>query len=301
MKISFIEPHLKVYGGIRRIIEISNRLVLRGHDVTIFHSDGSACSWMNGIARTKPVNDVLIEKHDVLIYNDPVRRDFLLAKKAKAKLKIFFVLELYKKELLKGFHISFFFPWNRRTRYLKKSLSQGYLICCNATWEQEYLEEQLGIENELLIGGINTKVFHPVSTKNNNGKKCILHSGDARSRKGTATIERAIQRVRSRIPNIIVRTYHGKGIPQNKMAEVYSSADVFIEGSRHAGWNNPVIEAMACKTPVVCTDIGGVKDFAINDKTAITVPVDDDKKMADAILKDITRTRICSRLVPKCL
>lgn len=47
MKISFIEPHLKIYGGIRRIIEFANRLAERGHDVTIFHSDGTPCNWIN--------------------------------------------------------------------------------------------------------------------------------------------------------------------------------------------------------------------------------------------------------------
>jgi hypothetical protein len=53
MKISFIEPHLKVYGGIRRIIELANRLTKRGHDVTIFHSDGSPCGWIKCVAKVK--------------------------------------------------------------------------------------------------------------------------------------------------------------------------------------------------------------------------------------------------------
>jgi len=41
MKISFIQPHLELYGGIRRIIELANRLTERGHDVTIFYFNGS--------------------------------------------------------------------------------------------------------------------------------------------------------------------------------------------------------------------------------------------------------------------
>lgn len=53
MKISFVEPHLKIYGGIRRVIELSNRLTERGHNVTIFHSDGSPCEWMKCIAKIK--------------------------------------------------------------------------------------------------------------------------------------------------------------------------------------------------------------------------------------------------------
>ena len=296
MKISFIEPHLKIYGGIRRIMEISNRLVKRGHDVTIYHSDGSPCDWMEGFAKTRPAQEVLLDQHDVLIYNDPVRRDFILTKKAKAKLKVFFVLELYKTELLKGFHLSSFLPWNRRTQYVKKSLSQGYLILCNATWEKEWLHEHMGIDSELLIGGINTEVFHPLPGQGGGSNKRILYSGDVRPRKGTATIKKSIEWVRKQIPDIGVVTYHGKGIPQHEMATVYSSVDVFVEASCHAGWNNPVIEAMACMAPVVCTDIGGVHDFAIHEKTAILVPIGDDKAMADAIVRLIKDPELANSL-----
>ena len=51
-----------------------------------------------------------------------------------------------------------------------------------------------------------------------------------------------------------VETYYGKGIAQSKMARIYNSADVFVDASRNSGgWNNPVVEAMACRVPVVCT------------------------------------------------
>ena len=93
MKISFVEPHLRLYGGIRRIIELSNRLVLRGHDVTIFHSDGSPCKWLKCTAKIKSYNMLLNEVHDVVIFNDPNPIDYRLVKKAKAKIKILYVIE----------------------------------------------------------------------------------------------------------------------------------------------------------------------------------------------------------------
>ena len=89
MKISFVEPHLKIYGGIRRIIEISNHLTARGHDVTIFHSDGKPREWMECVAKIKSHNELLLENHDVIIYNDPNTTDYELVKKANAKLKVF--------------------------------------------------------------------------------------------------------------------------------------------------------------------------------------------------------------------
>jgi len=285
MKISFVEPHLKIYGGIRRIIELANRLTKRGHDVTIFHSDGSPCQWMKCTAKIKPYDEILNKTHDVIIYNDPNLIDYKLVKKAKAKLKVFYVLELYEKSLLKGVNPKIYLPWNKRMLVLKKSLRSPYLKLSNSTWIHHWLKENMNIDSKLLIGGINTEMFHPIKVEKNPNEIRILCSGDPRERKGTKTILEAFKIVKKEEPRAILDTYYGKEIPQEKMAEKYSSADIFVEASWQAGWNNPVAEAMACKVPVVCTNIGGVKDFAFHKKTALLVPPKNPEAMASAILR----------------
>lgn len=296
MKISFVEPHLKMYGGIRRVIELSNRLTQRGHDVTIFHSDGSMCEWLECIAKVKSYSELLQESHDVIIYNDPNRTDYSLVKKADAKLKVFYVLELYKKELLKDRSLKIYLPWHRSMRTLRKSLRSPYLKLSNATWEKEWLLENLGICSELVIGGVNSQMFHPLNIKKKPSEIRILCSGDPRERKGTGTILKAVEIARKQEPGVVLDTYHGKGIAQSDMAEKYCSADIFVEASWYAGWNNPVAEAMACKVPVVCTDIGGVKDFAFNENTALLVPVKNPKAMASAIIRLIRDDQLRARL-----
>lgn len=285
MKISFVEPHLKIYGGIRRIIELANRLTERSHDVTIFHSDGSPCQWMKSGAKIKSYDEVLKEGHDVIIYNDPNPIDYKLVKKAKAKLKVFYVLELYDKQLLKGVNLKIYLPRNKRMLILKKSLCSPYLKLSNATWEKKWLKENMNIDSKLLFGGVNTEMFHPVEVEKNPNEIRLLCSGDPRERKGTKAVLEAVEIAKKEEPRIVLETYHGKGIPQEKMAEEYSSADIFVEGSWQAGWNNPVAEAMACKVPVVCTDIGGVKDFAFHEKIALLVPPKNPEAMASAILR----------------
>jgi glycosyltransferase involved in cell wall biosynthesis len=64
----------------------------------------------------------------------------------------------------------------------------------------------------------------------------------------------------------------------------------------YAGWSNAVIEAMACGTPVVCTDIGGVRDFARHEETALLVPVGDASAMADAIVRLLDDAPLRARL-----
>lgn len=294
MKISFIEPHLKQFGGIRRVIEISNRLVDRGYDVTIFHSDGEECQWMEGKAKTKPAKLVLNEKHDVLIFNHPALDDTTLAIKTNARLKIKYVLGLWDKDLLRGFNVSILLPKNFNMFILKKMLSSPYLKLSNASWEKKWLEDYLKIHSELLIGGINRDHFYPIirDSINTDNSIHILCSGDPRLSKGTENIKTAFERVRKEEPRVTLDTYHGQGIPQEDMGKKYSSADIFVEASLHAGWNNPVVEAMACGVPVVCTDIGGVRDFAFHRKTALLVPPNDPETLACAILELINNKEL---------
>jgi len=285
MKISFIEPHLKIFGGIRRIIELSNRLTERGNDVTIFHSDGGACDWMKCIAKVKSYDEVLQESHDVIIYNDPNPIDYKLVKKARAKLKVFYVLGLYDEALLKGSILKIYLRRNKRMLYIKKSLRSRYLKLTCSSWLYHWLRDEMHVDSELVIGGVNSDLFHPIEIEKDPNEIRILCSGGSRPHEGTQTVIEAVSLAKKEEPKIVFNTYHGKGIPQERMAKKYCSADIFVDGRWHAGWNNPVVEAMSCKVPVVCTDIGGIKDFAFHEKTALLVPPKNPEEMASAILK----------------
>ena len=109
--------------------------------------------------------------------------------------------------------------------------------------------------------------------------------GRPTSAQGTQTIRAAVDMARRERHDIELDTYHGRGVPQHEMAAVYGSADLFIEASSQAGWNNPAAEALACRVPLVCTDIGGVRDFAVHEQTALLVPPGDVSALAAAILR----------------
>jgi glycosyltransferase involved in cell wall biosynthesis len=294
MRIAFIEPHLDVYGGIRRVLELSNRLTRLGEDVTIYHPSGEPCRWMENLAATRPTNELFDDDYDALIFNDPP--DYRLVSKARARLKIFYILCLDDRDRLKRFSMKLFWPKKGRVMALKRAIQLPFLKMANATWMQTYLRQELGIEAELLIGGVNKDVFHPVEVTREPGTFRILCSGDPRERKGTDTIREAVTKVQTHHPEVELCTYHGKGIAQDKMAEAYSLADLFVDAQWYGGWNNPVAEAMACGVPVVCTDIGAVTDFAFHEQTAILVRVGDSARMAAAIERVIEEPSLGERL-----
>ena len=285
MRIAFIEPHLELYGGIRRVMELSNRLTKLGDDVTLFHPTGGPCRWMTGLARTLPTAELVREEFDAVVFNDPPHYE--LAARARARVKAFYILCLDDRARLGRFSVKILWPKKGRSMALKRALAMPFLKIANATWMKMYLERTLGIESKLLLGGINREVFHPVTVGRSSDVFRILSSGDPRERKGFDTIRAAIDRVRLDHPNVELVTYHGRGIPQEKMAETYCSADLFVDAQWYAGWNNPVAEAMACGVPVVCTDIGGVADFAFHEETAVLVPVGSAERLASAIARMI--------------
>ncbi len=74
--------------------------------------------------------------------------------------------------------------------------------------------------------------------------------------------------------------------PQPKVARVYNAADVSIVPSRIEPFGLVAVEALACGTPVIATNAGGLPDF-INDQVGALVPVGDHEALAQAIIDEI--------------
>jgi glycosyltransferase involved in cell wall biosynthesis len=270
MKIAAILPHLEVFGGVRRYIEIGNIFVKRGHSFKIYHSDGSRPGWLEFLGETRPIEQVIIEENDIAISSDYSVLHYL--EEANANKKIFYCLLEHK---------------NNR----KVCANMKFLIMGNSTGICEMIRRKFNRECIEAIGGINPGLFHPVERKKDNQQIKILCYGRIyKRRKGIQKIVKAVELLYKRYPFIRLMLFDtpvgnpridaGKmlqtrvpvtfytSLPQEKMAELYSQADIFVSAEKRAGWSNPCAEAMACKVPVVCST-SGTKDFAIDGETAL--------------------------------
>ena len=69
---------------------------------------------------------------------------------------------------------------------------------------------------------------------------------------------------------------------QNKLRELYNIADVFVMPSRMEAFGLVAIEALACGTPVICSNSGGMKEY-INSKVGKVVASEDVNELAKNI------------------
>ena len=49
--------------------------------------------------------------------------------------------------------------------------------------------------------------------------------------------------------------------PQDRIRDIYSKCDAWLFGSRSEGFGLPILEAMACRTPVIGTPAGAAPEL----------------------------------------
>lgn len=72
--------------------------------------------------------------------------------------------------------------------------------------------------------------------------------------------------------------------PQDKIREVYAACDAWLFASRCEGFGLPILEAMACRTPVIATPAGAAPEL-VGRGGGILVGPEDVDGMAEAILQ----------------
>ncbi len=82
--------------------------------------------------------------------------------------------------------------------------------------------------------------------------------------------------------------------PQTVLKDIYNIADVSCVPSRREPFGLVAAEAMACGTPVIATNEGGLPDF-INKKVGILVPVDDSEQLASAVHQVLDGEKVFDR------
>jgi glycosyltransferase involved in cell wall biosynthesis len=76
-------------------------------------------------------------------------------------------------------------------------------------------------------------------------------------------------------------------LSQEELKWLYSAADALVLASVREGWPNVLLEAMACGTPVVTTNVGGIREIVAAPEAGVLM----DERSANGIVRAIGRLR----------
>ncbi len=100
---------------------------------------------------------------------------------------------------------------------------------------------------------------------------------------GKPDTEDLLQEVESLVEQNENVIWINKMLAREEVIELYSQARVFVCPSIYEPFGIINLEAMACKTPVVASSVGGIKEVVVDGKTGLLVPPGDSQELARAI------------------
>ena len=210
----------------------------------------------------------------------------------------------------------------------KQILEQADCIIATSPQEQEYLRTLVSKQGNVKIipYGTDVETFHTIPKAEARAKlgldgdeQIVLYVGRFDPRKGIETLIRASAQTkafaegrlklvivggsrpdqvdgqeRNRIEQIVQetglteKTLFAGQIKHNKLPFYYAAADVCVIPSHYEPFGLVAIEAMACGTPVIASDVGGLKFTVLSEQTGLRVFPQDTAAFATAIDRLLT-------------
>jgi len=190
-------------------------------------------------------------------------------------------------------------PWLPVDR-VKETLNFPFKKVCVSQWIANSLAGELGISDVEVVGnGVDEKQFFSAPRKKNEQFTVGVMYADELSFKGCDTSIASFLKAQSIIPSIKLVAF-AKHLPvaslplpqgtvfylnpkQDEIRAIYSQCDAWLFGSRNEGFGLPILEAMACRTPVIGTKAGAAPELLQNGAGHL-VNIDDVDAMAAAIV-----------------
>lgn len=299
VRINMVLPFFPEFpgGGCKVIYEYANRLAQRGHKVIVYHAETTP--WMRYdyplmIRRIRsnlkkigprptwfPLQDQIECRIIPRVINRYVdNADIIISTWWATAFEIF---ELGPEKGSKMNLVQDYEVWTGHEDLVLKSYNLKMQHIVIARHLQDKLQSVSGIQPVHIPNAIDGSKFH-ISTgigERSAASVCMLYSQE--ERKGTQYGLAALLEVKKAFPGLSVDlfgvakpiellpdwiAFHHRPV---NLAEIYNRNAIFITPSLGEGWALPPAEAMRCGCALVCTDIGGHRDYAEEGQTALLV------------------------------
>ena len=223
-------------------------------------------------------------------------------------------------------------PVVRLNRFLKETVSRlsKISVVCPSKWMNEMLQNsKLKYKPVYIVyNGIDKNLFHffagkdqSLKLKSSNNKKILLFCGGKKlaeqlpaERKGLEYLISALRLLWKKrddiellyigddfeLPVDFSVPVHFEGRKKRKeMKEYYNRADLFIIPTLADNFPMTILEAMACKTPIISTNIGGIPEIIISNKTGILCSPRDALDLAEKIDYALSNPHHCTEMAER--
>lgn len=185
------------------------------------------------------------------------------------------------------------------------------------------LKRDFGLESEVVYNGIDLDRFDPLPGKRSQQPN-ILFVGGFEPRKGLESLILALEIVHRTVPDAVLRVVAKTGfrgtdsedwfrvlaerarvahavefhqsVDDDTLLGFYSDCDIAALPSRNEGWGLSLMEAMACRKPVVATRVGGVPELVRDGVDGLLVEPGDVTGLAEAMVRLLVDGPLRSRM-----
>lgn len=282
------------------IAEMANGLQSFGHDVTLLLQEGGAVDYpvRVPVVRVPALTPEHIPAADVLIPN-------------------FYptVMPAYRSNKGRVVRLSNGYEplWVPDKRAAEETYRLPVPVLAISRALQEQIGRATGRTSFLVQPGVDRAVFRPrPEVPRKRYRVFFIYRAESHGYfyKGSSDFFRAMERVRQAVPGVelLMVSTERVNIPTSvphrvaeantdeEMARLYAGCDLYVLASWFEALSLPVLEAMACGTPVVTTDCGGVRDFAVHGDNCFLVPPRSPEALARAIVQVLTGDALRERL-----
>jgi glycosyltransferase involved in cell wall biosynthesis/GT2 family glycosyltransferase len=312
LRVTYVLPGLGVGGGISSVVQLVNELIVLGVEARIvspsFHPEVYGWKFFTQPIIFRSLPELLnnFPETDIAVATYWTTASWVaeLVKAGRAKVGAYFIQD----------YESWFYPESDQST--RQEVKATYDLIPHKIVKSNWLAELLaqdGYETKKISLGMDLSVFYPRDVNQPNHPTIVAMARPNTPRRGFSYVIEALRLIKEAIPEAEVilfgdRNLKARKIPfefsnegivsdQDRLAELYSSVDVFLDGSDFQGFGRPALEAMACGAACVLTNVGGVSEYAVDRENCLLVPPQQPEAFARTIIEILTNESLKHSLV----